>query len=119
MKTKHPITIVALIGTMITVGVYGCKESKDYYNRGVARLDKGETDRAISDFTKVIKMNPRFANAYFYRGRAYFHKGEHDQAISDLTDAIEIDPGFATASVRLSISLNKNMIKCGRISINN
>ena len=98
MKTKHPITIVALIGIIIIVGVCGCsKSSKEYHDRGVARLDKGETDRAISDFTKVIKMNPRFANAYFYRGRSYFHKGEHDQAISDLTDAIEIDPGFATA----------------------
>ena len=97
MKTKHPVTIIALIGTIIVVGVCGCKESKDYYNRGIARIEKGEIDGAISDFTKAIKKRPRFANAYFYRGRAYFHKGEHDQAISDLTDAIEIDPGFATA----------------------
>ena len=91
------VGLVVLVGTIIGVGVHGCKKSEDYYNRGVARLEKREHDRAISDFTKAIKMNPRFALAYFYRGRAYFHKGEHDQAISDLTDAIEIDPGFATA----------------------
>ncbi len=91
------VGLVALIGTMITVGVYGCKESEDYYNRGVARIEKRENDRAISDFTKAIKMNPRFAMAYFYRGRAYFHKGEYDQAISDLTETIEINPRLAVA----------------------
>jgi len=75
-----------LIGTIITVGVYGCKESKDYYNRGVARFKKGENDRAISDFTKTIKMRPRFGMAYYYRGMAYHRKKEYDQVISDYTN---------------------------------
>ena len=98
MKTKHLIIIVALIGTIIGVGVYGCKESEDYYNRGVARFKKGETDRALSDFTKAIKMNPRFAMAYYYWGMAYHRKREYDQVISDYTRAIEIDPPrFAVA----------------------
>ncbi len=91
------VVLVASIGTMITVGVCGCKEAKEYYNRGVARLEKREHDLAISDLTKAIEMRPRFAMAYFYRGRAYFHKGEHDQAISDFNDAIEINPRLAVA----------------------
>lgn len=97
MKTKHPVTIVALIGIIVVVGAHGCKEAKDYYNRGIARLEKGEHDGAILDFTKAIEKNPRFANAYFYRGRAYLGKGEFDQAISDLNKAIEIDPRLAVA----------------------
>ena len=92
------VGLVALIGTMIIVGVYGCKKSEDYYNRGVARLEKGETDRAISDFTKAIKMNPRFGMAYYYRAMAYSRKKEYDQVIADYTRAIEIDPQrFAVA----------------------
>jgi len=97
MKTKHPVTIVALIGTIIAVGVCGFKEAKDYYNRGVARFEKGETDGAISDFTKAIKKRPRYGMAYYYRGMAYFHKDEYDQAIADYTKAIEINPRFAVA----------------------
>jgi tetratricopeptide (TPR) repeat protein len=89
--------LVALVGTMVGVGVHGCKESKDYYNRGVARLEKRENDRAISDFTKAIEMRPRFAVAHFYRGRAYLGKREYDQAMSDLNKAIEIDPRLAVA----------------------
>jgi len=100
MKSKHLITIVALVGTMIGVGVPGCKDPKDarkYYNQGVARLEKGEHDLAISDFTKTIEIRPGFAMAHFYRGRTYFRKGEFDQAISDLNKAIEIDPQLAVA----------------------
>ena len=91
------VGLVALVGTIIGVGVHGCKESKEYYNRGIARLEKREHDLAISDFTKAIKMRPRFAMAHFYRGRAYFGKREYDQAISDLTETIEINPGLAVA----------------------
>ena len=85
------VVLVALIGTMITVGVYGCKESKDYYNRGIARFEKGETDGAISDFTKAVKKNPRYGMAYYYRAMAYSRKKEYDKVIADYTKAIEID----------------------------
>ena len=92
------VGLVALVGTMITVGVYGCKKSEDYHNRGVARLEKGETDGAISDFTKAIKKNPRYGMAHYYRAMAYSRKSEFDQAIADYTKAIEIDPQrFAVA----------------------
>ena len=91
MKTKRPITIVALIGIIIIVGVCGCKEAKEYYNRGVARFEKGETDGAISDFTKAIKKRPRYGMAYYYRAMAYLRKKEYDKAIADYTKAIEID----------------------------
>ncbi|MHC4566523.1 MAG: tetratricopeptide repeat protein [Planctomycetota bacterium] len=103
METKYPTRIAAMIalaGTIIGLGVHGCKDSKNaraYYNQGVARLEKGENDAAISDLTRAIKMRPRFAMAHFYRGRAYLRKGEHDKALSDLTEAIELDPALAVA----------------------
>ena len=92
------VGLLALVGTMITVGMYGCKEAKDYYNRGMARFEKGETDGAISDFTKAIKKRPRYGMAYYYRAMAYHRKKEYDKAIADYTRAIEIDPQrFAVA----------------------
>lgn len=94
------VGLVVLVGAMIGLGVPGCKDPKSagaYYNQGVARLEKGEYDAAISDLTKAIKMRPRFGRAHFYRGRAYFRKGEHDKALPDLTEAIELDPALAVA----------------------
>ncbi len=58
------VVLFALVGTMITAGVCGCKEAKEYYDRGMARYEKGETDGAISDFTKAIKMRPGYGIAY-------------------------------------------------------
>ena len=89
--------IFSLVGTIIGVSVHGCKKDEDYYNRGVARLEEGEHDPAISDFTKTIEMRPGFAMAYFYRGRAYLGNGEYDMAISDFTEAIKIAPELAVA----------------------
>jgi len=89
-----------LVGTIICMGVHGCKDSKDYreyYNRGISRLGESEHDHAISDFTKTIEMRPGFAMAHFYRGRTYHRKGEHDKALPDLTEAIELDPALAVA----------------------
>ncbi len=64
----------------------------------MARYEKGENDRAISDFTKAIKMNPRYGMAHYYRAMAYLHEQQYDQAIADYTKAIEIDPQrFAVA----------------------
>ena len=91
------VGLVVLLGTLIGASVHGCKESKDYYDRGVARLEKGESDAAISDLTKAIEMRPRFALAHFYRGRAYLREREYDKAISDLTETIEINPQLVVA----------------------
>jgi tetratricopeptide (TPR) repeat protein len=89
---------LSLAGAIIGFGVYGCKKSEDYYDRGVARFEKGETDGAISDFTKAIKKRPGYGMAYYYRAMAYSREKEYDQAIADYTKAIEIDPQrFAVA----------------------
>ena len=63
---------------------------------------KGEHERAISDYTKAIEINPKSAFAYTDRGLAYKRKGEYDLAISDYTKAIEINLKNAVAYNRLS-----------------
>ena len=92
MNLGIKVVFIALIGTMITVGVSGCsKSSKEYYERGVARLEKGESDGAISDLTKAIRKRPGYGMAYYYRARAYQRKKEYDKTIADYTKCIEID----------------------------
>jgi tetratricopeptide (TPR) repeat protein len=40
-------------------------------NRCHAYLNKGEHDRAIADFGRVLELNPKYADAYFNRAYAY------------------------------------------------
>jgi tetratricopeptide (TPR) repeat protein len=57
----------------------------------------GQYDKAISDYTKAIELNPKHADTYYSRGLAYNKMGQYDKAISDYTKAIELNPKHAGA----------------------
>jgi tetratricopeptide (TPR) repeat protein len=59
---------------------------------------KGQLDQAISDFTKALEINPRFAMAYNNRGIAYYSKRQYDKSWMDVKKAqslgYQIYPNF-------------------------
>src|SRR5215470_13293156 len=48
-----------------------------FYNRGNAWQRKHDYDRALADYSEVIRLDPRFAMAYFNRGNAWSSKGDY------------------------------------------
>ena len=56
-------------------------------DRGVVYANQGNYDKAISDFTEAIRLDPQFAPAYYNRGTAYLHKGDHAKANADFATA--------------------------------
>jgi len=67
------------------------------YKRGVIYHDKAYYYKAISEFTKAIKIDPGYARAYYNRGNVYTNLGRYNEAISDFTKAVQIDPTYAMA----------------------
>lgn len=61
-----------------------------YCSRGIAYMEKGKYNKAITDYTEALKINPKYADAYYNRGNAYVKKGLHDKAIEDFNKAIEL-----------------------------
>jgi len=57
----------------------------------IAAFGRKEYDKAIADYTKAIRIDPKFASAYSNRGSAYGMKGEYDKAIADYTKAMELN----------------------------
>ena len=54
-------------------------------------MGKGDFDKAIADFTEVIRLDPSFcAGAYECRGHAYVRKGDLEKGIADYTEAIRL-----------------------------
>ena len=63
-----------------------------FVSRGTAYYQKGAFNRAISDFTEAIRLDPKNAVAFGIRGRAYSKKRNVDEAIADYTEAIRLNP---------------------------
>jgi len=68
-----------------------------YNNRATEYGNRGETDRAIEDFTKALYCDPKFAKTYDNRGIAYLAKGMADQALADFNKTIELDHDYYDA----------------------
>jgi tetratricopeptide (TPR) repeat protein len=69
---------------------------KVYYEEGRAWHGQGAYDKAITEYTKVLEIDPTYALAYYHRGNAKYKKGEFSQAIADYTKALELRPQDAT-----------------------
>ena len=68
-----------------------------YNNRGNAFSIMGQSEQAIKDYDKSIRVDPNYANPFNNRGVARQKKGEYDRAIEDFNAAIGIDPNYANA----------------------
>ena len=63
-----------------------------FYYRGIANGMRGQSDRAIQDFSQAIKINPNHVGALYSRGLTYSNKGLWDRAIQDYDEAIKLSP---------------------------
>ncbi len=67
-----------------------------YQNRADDYLARGEYDRAIADYSEVLRLNPQDAVAYYSRGFAHHYKADRDRALADYKTATELKPELAS-----------------------
>jgi tetratricopeptide (TPR) repeat protein len=67
----------------------GGTDAEAYYNQGLSYGELGEYDKAIADFTEVIRIYPDYAEPYVDRGSTYLKLKEYDKAIADYSKALE------------------------------
>ena len=100
MNTLSKFSLWVII-IMFTAGFAHAQQSSlnayAYNKSGITYHDKAHHYKAISEFTKAIRIEPSYAIAYYNRGNVYTFKGRYDRAISDFTKAIQIDPRYAMA----------------------
>src|SRR5262249_34320334 len=68
-----------------------------YKARGNERLDKGDLDGALADYTEAIARDPALAAAYFNRALVLQQQGDLDAALADLDRVLELSPADAEA----------------------
>lgn len=63
--------------------------------RGYIWYDIKEYDKAFTDFSKAIEIDPNYALAFYNRGLVWVIKGDYDKAIADYSKAIEFTTDYA------------------------
>ena len=88
-------------------------KSRPYSYRGAAYSNNGEFNKAISDFTRGIELDPKMVEAYNDRGEIYAKQGKFTQAIADYNKAIEVAPTIAVPYFNRGLAF----IKLGRFDL--
>jgi tetratricopeptide (TPR) repeat protein len=66
------------------------KNANAYYNRGWLYEYKGETGKAIEDYTKAVSIDRQHVEAFYNRGLIYSRQKKYELAIKDFTEVIKL-----------------------------
>lgn len=87
-----------LAATDLESGVQRSRGSAQSYGaRGLLRLDQGEFEGAIADFSQALTVHPTFVQCHLWRGFARLRSDDYAHAEADLSRAIEAIPACAEA----------------------
>lgn len=100
----NKIIIVALFFIGISSISFGEKTAKTYNDSAMAMIEIEDYSAAIKYFTKVIEIDPRYADAYYNRGGCKAQVNNHHGAIDDFDKAIALKEGDPDAYYNRGLS---------------
>lgn len=80
-------------------------ESGTALERGVAALQAGDFDAAVSHLSIAVQQEPSNGRAYGYLGIAHSRVGNHPIAIASLQEAVRLQPSDSGALYNLGIAM--------------
>ena len=75
------ITVTVLAVPQAVWGQSAPTTSNDFLQRGYGYYQQNDYDRAITDCTQALKLNPNNDRAYFLRGLSYYFKDDYDRGM--------------------------------------
>ena len=79
-----------------------------WYNLGLVHRGEGQTDEAIADFQKVLKIDPNDPDAYYFLGTFYSQKQDYPKAIDAFQQALKLNPLHASAEFGMGRALQRS-----------
>lgn len=73
------------------------KTAMDYFNQGNYDYDTGNCEKAITDYTTSIKLDPKYAQSYNNRAYTNMRLRNYKDALPDLDKAITLNPNYVQA----------------------
>ena len=91
---KRLLTVLLLLLAATPASAQSRADSaQSYVARGAAWFEKGEVERAISDYNLAIAFDPHSATAWLNRAIARSYKGDHEGALEDYTRTLALIRG--------------------------
>jgi tetratricopeptide (TPR) repeat protein len=88
-----------------------------FANRGIAYINVGNFDRAVSDLNKAIELDPTSSFAYAGRGLAYLRQDNIDSARRDGEKALSLHPDEDTRKIAEKILREMSISASGPLSV--
>jgi tetratricopeptide (TPR) repeat protein len=80
---------------------------KLYYNMGIGQQIRGESEAAIGNFKKSLKIVPNHAQSYLNMGNAQKSKGDLEAAIGSYRQALHLKSDYMDAYYNLAVLLQE------------
>ena len=110
MRKKNIVKLTGIMLVLLMVNFYFptiifAQSTAELIDRGLDYYNRGSYDQAISEFNKVLGINPNSEAAHYNRGLAYRKRGianrntsDTDRAIADFSRVIEMYPNHPKIS---------------------
>jgi tetratricopeptide (TPR) repeat protein len=80
------------------VSIFYMWSARVHRHFGIVRCRRDEYSRAVSDYSRALRVNPRYADAYLERGILLWRElGQANQAIVDFSMALRLRPEWPVA----------------------
>lgn len=90
---KHPITASQLEGEIWRTWLdSGDEKVNKELQAGIDAMSEGNYEDSIDDFSKVIDMDPDFAEGWNKRATAYYLNGELAKSMQDIQKTLSLEP---------------------------
>lgn len=73
------------------------RRAKKYIFVGFNYYKERKFDRAVGEFNRAVKIDPKNSEAYFWRGRALMRVSRYDDATADFEMAVKLNPAYVDA----------------------
>src|SRR2546430_8977303 len=107
MKIPHRTFAAAFLFFLTTLSITAFAEDKaeayKFGKEGIEAAKNKQWDKAINNFEKAVKADPKEANNHNNLGLAYKGAGKLDQAVKAFSDAIAVEPNDSAAFINRGV----------------
>ncbi len=103
MKRIVTALVLLALAACATTGANPTKVAQGYYDRGVNYLQMKDYERAIVEFQRAIKTDPKNKNSYYALGIINDMMGKYADAEKNYKQAVDLDSEFSEAYNALGV----------------